>query len=470
MGFLKSFPLSLFLFTSSYFLPISSTGDECEWLAQAAETQNLGAVGQAGKTGKNGENGKNSDNLTIFADGIPVNLNLSGQNGNSGENGEAGKDSNCPEQPQNINRNLQGANGGNGGDGGDGGNGGDGGALTIYSTDVSFLRQMTINASGGKGGQPGPGGAGSQGCHCQQPYWTNQTCKGRPGDANYSCTTQEFRCQDGLNGKDGTQGRVGKDGRNGKLTLINFDRPLTPDQPSSTVAMQELKDRGVILSKNIWETRKGAVALFAPGSVIEDQYLALQERIEKSFLLIWNAPQPFNSFATRRVTLGLDEQNNIQVTVPDKVWLQSSTQKKGNVTELVIYNAILEEDVTRLKSDGISGSGPNLELFILDNGGQSSLIATEFQIKYRVTRAGSDSSTINSGDYSTRYEGKIPPELVTFDGNQFTIALGQLPIAPEFLKIGTRIEIELTATRSFANYSKQQVLVLQETIKSSRRK
>jgi hypothetical protein len=234
--------------------------------------------------------------------------------------------------------------------------------------------------------------------------------------------------------------------------------------------MQELRDRGAILSKNKWETRTGAVALFAPGSVIEDQYLALKERVEKSLLLIWNAPQPFNTFANRRITLGLDEQNNMQVTVPDQVWLQSSTQQKGNVTELIVYNAILEEDVTRLKSEGISGSGPNLELLIADNGGQSSLIATEFKIKYRVSRSGSESGTLTSGDYFTRYEGDVPPELVTFDGNRFTIAVGQLALSPEFLKAGTHIEIELTALRSFANYSKQQRILVQDVIKSSRRR
>jgi hypothetical protein len=263
---------------------------------------------------------------------------------------------------------------------------------------------------------------------------------------------------------------VGKDGRLGKLTLINLDRPLTPDQPGLTVAMQELKDRGAILSKNQWETRKGAVALFAPGSVIEDEYLALQTRIEKSFLLIWNAPQAFSTFAKERLTLGLDRENKIQVIVPEPVWLQSSTQQKGNVTELIVYNAILESEVTRLKSQGIAGSGTDLALFILDNAGQSSLIATEFKIKYRVSRSGSESGTFSSGDYTTRFEGTVPPELVTFDDNQFTIAVGQLAIAPEFLKPGTAIEIELTALRSFANNSKQQRIIVQEVIKSSRRR
>jgi hypothetical protein len=245
---------------------------------------------------------------------------------------------------------------------------------------------------------------------------------------------------------------------------------LTPDQPSVTVPLQELKDRGAILSRNKWQTQKGAQSLFAAGSAIEDEYLMLEERVEKSFLLIWNAPQAFDNFAKRRITLNLDEQNNIQPALSEEIWLQSSTQQKGNVTELIVYNAILAEDVTRLKSEGISGSGGSLELFIQDNASQSSLIATEFKIKYRVSRSSSDFATPTTGNYVTRYEGDVPSELVTFDGNRFTIAVGQLPLPPESLKAGTPIEIELTALRSFANYSKQQRLTIQEVIKSTRRR
>jgi hypothetical protein len=469
MRLLSTLYLYLFLTGTFYLFPTVGIGDECRWLS-AAEKTNFGKVGRDGKTGRNGEPGRNSDNLTIFADGSPLTVNLVGQTGNNGEDGEIGQAADCPELPANQNRNLKGADGGNGGNGGDGGVGGDGGALTIYATDISFLRQVTVNASGGAGGQPGRGGVGGEGCQCGQNYWSNQICRGRPGDRDYNCTTQEFRCQNGLIGRNGSAGRVGQNGRKGKLTLIKLDRPLTPDQPSVSVPLQELKDRGAILSRNKWQTQKDAASLFAPSSVIEDEYLVLEERIEKSFLLIWNAPQAFDDFAKRRITLNLDEQNNIQPALSDEIWLQSSTQQKGNVTELIVYNAILAEDVTRLKSEGISGSGGSLELFIQDNASQSSLVATEFKIKYRVSRFGSEFTTPATGNYVTRYEGDVPSELVTFDGNRFTIAVGQLPIPPESLKAGVSIEIELTALRSFANYSKQQRLTIQEVIKSSRRR
>ncbi len=39
---------------------------------------------------------------------------------------------------------------------------------------------------------------------------------------------------------------------------------------------------------------------------------------ERSFILIWNAPQEFNRFANQRFTLTLDDQKEMKVTVPTK--------------------------------------------------------------------------------------------------------------------------------------------------------
>ncbi|MFM6405692.1 MAG: collagen-like protein, partial [Microcystis sp.] len=122
----------------------------------------------------------------------------------------------------------------------------------------------------------------------------------------------------------------------GQLTLIQIDRPLTADQPSATVPLSELKERGYILSKNSWETRTGAMSLFSPGSLIDDQYRILLDRSERSFILIWNAPQEFNRFANQRFTLTLDDQKEMKVTVPSELWIEGTTQKRNNVTEFVV--------------------------------------------------------------------------------------------------------------------------------------
>jgi len=48
--------------------------------------------------------------------------------------------------------------------------------------------------------------------------------------------------------------------------------------------------------------------------------------------------------------------------------------------------------------------------------------------------------------------------LISRDGNRFVLALGQLPISARDLIPGVRIEVELTATRSFAGRSAEQKL------------
>ncbi|MDJ0543328.1 MAG: collagen-like protein, partial [Microcystis sp. M53601_WE4] len=93
-------------------MPATVTGDRCSWLAQGSDVQTFGKQGQSGKAGKVGSQGKNSDSLTLFLDGSPLKLDISGQKGVDGENGSNGSDGNCSGQPGNVTRNLQAAGGG----------------------------------------------------------------------------------------------------------------------------------------------------------------------------------------------------------------------------------------------------------------------------------------------------------------------------------------------------------------------
>ncbi|MFM6403430.1 MAG: collagen-like protein, partial [Microcystis sp.] len=76
-------------------MPPTVTGDRCSWLAQGSDVQTFGKQGQSGKAGKVGSQGKNSDSLTLFLDGSPLKLDISGQKGVDGENGSNGSDGNC---------------------------------------------------------------------------------------------------------------------------------------------------------------------------------------------------------------------------------------------------------------------------------------------------------------------------------------------------------------------------------------
>jgi hypothetical protein len=207
-----SFTALLFL-VLNIFPSLNPKSVMCFLTASANQIIGFGKEGKQGIDGKDGARGRDSEALTIFADGSPLNLDLSGQQGLLGENGVNGENAICENQPVNVNYNLVGADAGDGGNGGNGGDGGNAGSLTVYATDKNYLKQIYVQANGGNGGKPGEGGNGGKGCQCPQPYWVVESCTGRPGDTNYSCSTKEFRCLNGENGKNGRSGRVGRDGQ-----------------------------------------------------------------------------------------------------------------------------------------------------------------------------------------------------------------------------------------------------------------
>ncbi|XLQ10950.1 MAG: collagen-like protein [cyanobacterium endosymbiont of Epithemia adnata isolate EadnSB Bon19] len=458
-----NFLLFTVFFAISFAIPPVITFNGCYDLVWSADIKYFGEDGQNGQSGQAVKNTRNSDDLTLFADGSPLTLDLAGLDGEKGKDGQEGKAANCKSQPVDVSYNLQAPSGGNGGNGGNGGDGGNGGSLSIYTTDLTNLKQIYVNAVGGKGGEPGLGGKGGKACQCNNSYWSLETCTGNPDNSNYRCTTREFNCQDGRQGSNGISGLRGRDGILGKLTYINLDKPLEPDEPAATVTMATLKKKGYLLSKNKWETRNGAMALFSPGSIIDDQYLALTERIEKSFLLVWNAPQQFSKFANQKITLGLEKDQKIKVYIPDDLWIEATTQQQNKLTQFIIYNAINAEDTTQLGSAKLSGSKSNLQLTLIDKGQQSDLIATQFKIIYRTTR--SDARFRSVSDYITRYEGEIPEELVTLYKNKFTIKIGQLPIKPNDFQLGLGVEIKIFALRSFAGYSAKQVITVKDILR-----
>lgn len=462
MRLLGKFSLVLLFLALPTIIPSSSQWSRCDRMAWAAKLEEFGSNGQNGTNGVDGTKGQDSDNITIFADGSPIMLNLSGQKGTNGAQGSDGRDANCSTQPQKAEDNLQASSGGDGGNGGNGGDGGNGGTLTLYTTNLDNLRAITVVAAGGDGGQPGQGGKGGQGCDCEEPYWTIETCEGDPGDPDYSCTTRQFKCHSGKNGANGNSGRKGRDGAIGSLTVLNSDKPLQKDQPSATISISELKDTGVTLSENRWETRDGALALLTSGSVVEDRYRILVERIERSFLLIWNAPQSSSKFAEQRITLSLDSSKNIKASLPEDLWIEATTQRQNNVTQLIVYNAMLKSEATQLKSERLAGTGSNLQLTLVDGAGQGNLLATKFRLNLRTTR--SDPRLREVSDFTTKYNGEIPAELIVSDGNRFTIDLGRLPIEANDFRSGMGVEIDLVATRTFGKYSTEQRVVVRDVL------
>ena len=464
--FLGKLSLAIFILAVPQFSVGTADSMLCASLAQASKVEDFGERGEDGTVGEKGQEGRDSDSLTVFADGSPMTLDLSGENGFVGSNGTSGGSAICESEIQEKSDNLQASNGGHGGDGGDGGNGGDGGSLTVYTTDKNNLQQIYVVATGGIGGEPGQGGQGGEGCKCPVSYWNEETCEGKPGSSKYSCTTTELQCADGYDGRIGRDGRPGKDGRLGTLTVINLDKSLAPDRPEATLTVGELQDRGFTLSKNEWETKTGATELLAPGSIVEDEYQELIARHERTVLLVWDASQPVADFADEKITLSLDEQNDPNLNFPDDLWLETSEIKREQISEFFVFNAVREKDVTELEAEGISGTGSDLQLTIVDEAQKSDVLDTDFTIKFRVSRSTDEAKFRRVFDYKTQYEGAVPSEVIQKNGDRFTINLGQLPIPPEYLEPGTTIEVQLLANRSFADnkYSKEQKITVRDTI------
>jgi len=459
-------PLALGLIVLALPYSPSQRSTHCDWQAQAAELDNYGVKAQNGKDGKTGSDGANGGNQVIYADGASLTLDVSGKNGENGGDGEPAQAANCEGQPINRSANFKAPDGGSGGNGGDGGNGGNAGSPTIYATNPAQLKSILLKANGGKGGNGGVGGLGSSGCNCDRPYWTVETCSGgKPGDPDYRCTNQEFRCVDGNNGTSGRSGRTGRNGIPGQLTLINLNKPLEPDRPTASATFAEIRNQGFLLSKNTWETRKGAPSLFAPGSIIDDQYRMLVSRREQSFFMTWNASQSFEQFANRPVTLTLENEKGIQVKFPGDIWLEATTQsqKNNNVTEFIVYNAILAEDATRLGNETLTGKGVDLKVTLVDKANLSNLIATQFEVKYKTTRS-QEVGFRPVSDFITKYDGVLGPDLVQQTGDRFVLNIGKLPLGADVLKAGTGVEVEITAKRSFAGNRATQKITLQDVV------
>jgi hypothetical protein len=58
----------------------------------------------------------------------------------------------------------------------------------------------------------------------------------------------------------------------------------------------------------------------------------------------------------------------------------------------------------------------------------------------------------------------MPPELIKANNNRFTLDLGKLPIEPQNFRRELGIQVEVTATRTFAGYSAEQTIVVKDVI------
>jgi hypothetical protein len=406
--------------------------------------------GSDGSDGRSGRSGSSGRDATVFADGSPVSLDLSGRDGGDGEDGEDGDRPYCRRYGSGkgkLKRDIHAPDGGKGGDAGSGGNGGSGGNLSVYYNNIADLKSILVRSLGGEGGRGGRGGDGAIGCRCHRRSWTVESCTGKKGTDNYKCKKRKYRCYSGSNGRDGYDAKDGKRGSLGVLSLVKGKTQLAPDNPQTELNFLELQNKSIRLSKNRWIARNGAVSLLAPGSVIADKYREFDKRIERDFQVVWREKQPISNFSKANLKLNLNNDGKIEVDFPKKLWLDISKKQEGDLTKLVVNNAIPEKQVTELAVADFVGSGEDLKLSLVDLARKSDVIKTRFRVEYEIR-----------GDNGGEYEADIPPEFVTQDYNRFILALGKLPIPQEGLQVGTKIRIKVSAIRSLGKRSKKQTI------------
>jgi hypothetical protein len=464
LHFFSKLSLFLVILTLPYFLPPAKS-ILCPMVAWGSSY--LDRDGNSGDPGRAGRNGKSSEERTIFADGSTINLDLSGEDGLDGEDGDNGDNGYCHSHYnyEDLDRDVRAGNGGNGGSGGKGGNGGNGGSLTVYYTNLADLRKIYVTAAGGQGGRGGRGGKGGYGCRCYRNTWEVKTCTGDPGTPNYKCKTRHYRCHQGSNGSKGASGSDGNQGNLGTLTLINRQEALAPVTPTISASLSELTQKTYTLSENQWKSGTGAGALLAPGSVITDTYREFVGRIEVPFQLVWNEQRSLSDFADEIAIVNLTSDKQVNVSFFGNVLIQGRKFQEQGITKFAIDRAISGQEATQLKVTGLSASGSNLQLNLVDVAGKSDLLATEFKIKYRSPKPNPRRRFDDfAAGYGTRYEGNIPATLVSRNGQNFTLAIGRLPIWYEFVQPRIPVEIELVVTRSLGDRSVSQEINWKGTI------
>ncbi|MFN5874442.1 MAG: collagen-like protein, partial [Aphanizomenon sp.] len=174
----------------------------------------------------------------------------------------------------------------------------------------------------------------------------------------------------------------------------------------------------------------------------------------------WQEKRPIHNFTDQLVKLTLNDNQQIDISFPENIWVDGTSKTTENLTEYTLNHAILQEDVTRLAVAELANSGQNLSFRIVDLAGKSDVINTQFRVKYRAQDDFDD-----SWNFQNLYEDQIPAYLVSRNYNNFTLALGKLKIPSQALKPGVKVDIEVVAIRSLGGRSAQQKISWQGVIR-----
>lgn len=413
-------------------------------LCVSALGQQFGHAGYEGHGGHPGIDGRPGRDATVMADGNPYNIQAFGTDGEDGHDGDRGHDASNCSQPMNVPYHLQGAPGGRGGSGGRGGHGGAGGDITVHFADISHLKRIYVNAGGGRGGRAGHGDFGGRGCYCSLGSWQITTGE----------TTQTYTCQNGNQGEEGYDGSSGNQGAYGQVTIISQLDPVAPAHNQVTVKMEEMEKLPHRLSLNHWENRTGARALFATGSDLSNSYRYYAGRTDVDYSLLWKAQRPVTDFSGKSISLTLNTDKKVSISLPSGVWASGEYAADGS--GFTFLKALFSSEAMNLSFAGVTGSGAELTAQIKDNANVTDLLETTYTMEYY---------TRYNYRWIRRFSGTVPAAAITSAADGHRIAIGSMTIDPKYTAIGVRTFIRFYAKRRLGNFSSTKELGIDYTIK-----
>lgn len=412
--------------------------------ADVDKSYSFGHRGADGWNGPPGRDGRDGPSLTVFADGSPVFLDLSGESGTDGGYGGDGQNAQgCYFTPGAAN--MQGAPGGDGGNAGRGGNAGDGGNLVVQYDDVANLRAIRVDSRPGYAGRTGYPGQGGHGCHCPIPNWRQRVCWTDPNTNHERCEDRSFYCTQGQEGRGGYQGSNGRLGNLGRAVLVGRRETLGPERPEARVLLRaEDLDRPIALSRDRWSVRSGAGALFSPGSILANEYSLFEGRQEYDARVHWSAGRPISDFEGSSITLRVGP-DGPGIDVPRSLWAVVGEETEGRSSRFDIQSIVTEDEAKALQLKGFQGTGSGLVAEFIDPAGVSRWVDTRFDIELATRKL--------LFFWAKRFRGTVPADLVTAEAGAIHVAIGRLPIDGKWLAEGRKIRLRARAVRSLGERS-----------------
>jgi hypothetical protein len=434
----------------------------------AFSANQFGFSGSSGRNGQNGFNGKDGQSTIVKATGQTEQLILAGSDGGPGNNGGFGSDAyNCYQGSTTPNYDLYGANGGEGGDGGNGGYGGDGGNIRVYFQNLSDVKNIFVDSSPGQGSYSGRGEYGGRGCRCTYYAWTKQEChqeaythtvclpRGcQQGTAGCNCQTQteyktvcvdkRYTCRDGYDGRQGYNGRNGSAGSYGSIQLVGQLTDLAPTTPSMVVLVDKILTGTFNLSRDDWDSKSGALSVFAPGSKIRDDYKLFAGTSVNSVNFTWlDQDRSPSYYAGSRISLSLvGKPAIVKVALPTDLLAVTSQTGTANSTDFQFTKTMRRDELTNLRVEEMTGSMETLTLTMIDDSNVSDVSNTKVFIE--------SGWELEAGG---KFKDWVPQNLIRSEKNKVHINLGRIPgIKAKKLKkyFGEKCELEMYIDRAFA--------------------